>query len=313
VYILDANLEPVPVGVIGELYIAGAGVTAGYLGQAEKTAERFVKNPFADADSGAGKIMYRTGDLARYGADGNIEFLGRGDDQVKIRGFRIELGEIEAVLVRHAGVKQAVVLARAAAAEKAATEKDEPGEKRLLAYVVAHRNAALGSGAGAGSGGASAELTGEILRTYLKQELPDYMVPQAVMVLAKLPLNANGKIDRQALPEPEQLTAAKAYIAPRTAAEKAIAEIWAEVLRRKPDQISVDDNFFDLGGHSLLATQVISRIRERFSVEIPMRAMFDQPLVSGLAKTVEEAQSVPAGSDGDDMGIARVAREAYKA
>jgi len=315
VYILDANLEPVPVGVIGELYIAGAGVTAGYLGQAEKTAERFVKNPFAtSADSanpsGAGQIMYRTGDLARYGADGNIEFLGRGDDQVKIRGFRIELGEIEAVLARHAGVKQAVVLARAAAAEK---EEDAAGEKRLLAYVVAHRGAALGAGAGAGSGGASAEVTGEILRTYLKQELPDYMVPQAVMVLAKLPLNANGKIDRQALPEPEQLTAAKTYVAPRTATEKAIAEIWAEVLRRKPDQISVDDNFFDLGGHSLLATQVISRIRERFSVEIPMRAMFDQPLVSGLAKAVEEAQSVPAGSGGDDMGIARVAREAYKA
>jgi acyl carrier protein len=137
------------------------------------------------------------------------------------------------------------------------------------------------------------------------------MVPQAVMVLAKLPLNANGKIDRHALPEPEQLTAAKTYVAPRTTTEKAIAEIWAEVLRRTPGQISVDDNFFDLGGHSLLATQVISRIRERFSVEIPMRAMFDQPLVSGLAKAVEEAQSVPAGSDGD-MGIARVAREAYK-
>jgi amino acid adenylation domain-containing protein len=302
VYILDANLEPAPVGVIGELYIAGAGVTAGYLGQAEKTAERFVKNPFADADSAAGNIMYRTGDLARYGADGNIEFLGRGDDQVKIRGFRIELGEIEAVLARHPGVKQAVVLARAAAAEK---EKDEPGEKRLLAYVVAHRDAASGSGSGAG-------VTGETLRIYLKQELPDYMVPQAVMVLAKLPLNANGKIDRQALPEPEQLTAARTYTPPSTATEKAIAEIWAEVLRRTPDQISVDDNFFDLGGHSLLATQVISRIRERFSVEIPMRAMFDQPLVSGLAKAVEEAQSVPAGSDGD-MGIARVAREAYKA
>jgi amino acid adenylation domain-containing protein len=315
VYILDANLEPVPVGVIGELYIAGAGVTAGYLGQAEKTAERFVKNPFVNDAASAnasefGKIMYRTGDLARYGTDGNIEFLGRGDDQVKIRGFRIELGEIEAVLARHAGVKQAVVLARATAAEK---DKDEAGEKRLLAYVVAHRDTASGSSAGAGSGSASAELTGEILRAYLKQELPDYMVPQAVMVLAKLPLNANGKIDRQGLPEPEQLTAAKTYVAPSTATEKAIAEIWAEVLRRQPDQISVDDNFFDLGGHSLLATQVISRIRERFLVEIPMRAMFDQPLVSGLAKAVEEAQSVPAGSDGDDMGIARVAREAYKA
>src|SRR5450432_1627331 len=295
VYVLDANLEPVPVGVVGELYIAGAGVTAGYLGQAEKTAERFIKNPFV---TDANATMYRTGDLARYGADGNIEFLGRGDDQVKIRGFRIELGEIEAVLARHAGVKQVVVLAR----------EDSQGEKRLLAYVVANRGAASASGAGSG-----AEITGEILRTYLKQELPDYMVPQAVMVLAKLPLNANGKIDRQALPEPEQLTVARTYVAPRTATETAIAEIWAEVLRRKPDQISVYDNFFDLGGHSLLATQVISRIRERFSVEIPMRAMFDQPLVSGLAKAVEEAEPVSASGGDDDMGIARVAREAYKA
>jgi amino acid adenylation domain-containing protein len=294
VYILDANLEPAPVGVIGELYIAGAGVTAGYLGQAEKTAERFIANPFAaDSKSAAefGKIMYRTGDLARYGADGNIEFLGRGDDQVKIRGFRIELGEIEAVLARHPGVKQAVVLAR----------EDSQGEKRLLAYVVANRETS------------TEQVSGEILRAYLKQELPDYMVPQAVMVLQKLPLNANGKLDRQALPEPEQLTAARAYVAPRTATEKAIAEIWAEVLRRKPDQISVDDNFFDLGGHSLLATQVISRIRERFSVEIPMRAMFDQPLVSGLAKAVEAAEPVSAPGGDDDMGIARVAREAYKA
>jgi amino acid adenylation domain-containing protein len=313
VYILDANLEPAPVGVIGELYIAGAGVTAGYLGQAEKTAERFVKNPFATDSKSAdgtnsasefGKTMYRTGDLARYGADGNIEFLGRGDDQVKIRGFRIELGEIEAVLARHAGVKQAVVLAR----------EDSQGEKRLLAYVVAQRGAASSTGAGSSAGSsAAAEITGETLRGYLKQELPDYMVPQAVMVLQKLPLNTNGKIDRQALPEPEQLTAARTYVAPRTATEIAIAEIWAEVLRRKPDQISVDDNFFDLGGHSLLATQVISRIRERFSVEIPMRAMFDQPLVSGLAKAVEEAEPVSASGGDDDMGIARVAREAYKA
>jgi acyl carrier protein len=271
VYVLDANLEPVPVGVVGELYIAGAGVTAGYLGQAEKTAERFVKNPFAAEAgsanaSGAGKTMYRTGDLARYGADGNIEFLGRGDDQVKIRGFRIELGEIEAVLARHAGVKQAVVLAR----------EDAQGEKRLLGYVVANREPA-------------SAVTGETLRTYLKQELPDYMVPQAVMVLQKLPLNANGKIDRQALPEPEQLTAARAYVAPRTATEKAIAEIWAEVLRRKPDQISVDDNFFDLGGHSLLATQVISRIRRALSIELPLRTLFESPTVAALAQQAEKS------------------------
>jgi acyl-coenzyme A synthetase/AMP-(fatty) acid ligase/acyl carrier protein len=295
VYVLDANLEPVPIGVVGELYIAGAGVTAGYLGLAEKTSERFIPNPFAtDAAPGVGQTMYRTGDLARYGVDGNIEFLGRGDDQVKIRGFRIELGEIEAVLARHAAVKQVVVLAR----------EDSSGEKRLLAYVVANREA---SSAGSSSG----VVTGEELRTYLKQQVPDYMVPQAVMVLAKLPLNANGKIDRQELPEPEQAQAARAYIAPRTETEKTIVAIWAEVLRREPGQISVEDNFFDLGGHSLLATQVISRVRERFSVEVPMRAMFDQPLVRGLAQTVEQAKS--AGRDGDEVAIARVSREQYRA
>jgi amino acid adenylation domain-containing protein len=292
VYVLDPNLEPVPIGVIGELYIAGAGVTAGYLGQAEKTSERFVKNPFATENgSEFGTTMYRTGDLARYGADGNIEFLGRGDDQVKVRGFRIELGEIEAVLARHVGVKQVVVLAR----------EDAQGEKRLLAYVVPKREP-----------GSADPIAGEELRAYLKQQLPDYMVPQAVIILPKLPLNANGKIDRQALPEPEQAQAARAYVAPRTATEETMVAIWAEVLRREPGQISVDDNFFDLGGHSLLATQVISRVRERFSVEIPMRAMFDQPLASGLAEAVERARAVVAENEGG-TAIARVAREEYRA
>jgi acyl-CoA synthetase (AMP-forming)/AMP-acid ligase II/acyl carrier protein len=294
VYVLDANLEPVPVGVTGELYIAGAGVTAGYLGQSEKTSERFIQNPFAtDAGSEVGSTMYRTGDLARYGADGNVEFLGRGDDQVKVRGFRIELGEIEAVLARHSGVKQVVVLAR----------EDGQGEKRLLGYVVPSRESSSTGG----------PVTGEELRVYLKQQLPDYMVPQAVVVLAKLPLNANGKIDRQALPEPEQAQAARAYVAPRTATEETVVAIWAEVLRREPGQISVEDNFFDLGGHSLLATQVISRLRERFSVEIAMRAMFDQPLVSGLAEAVERARTVAAEDEEERMPIARVAREEYRA
>jgi amino acid adenylation domain-containing protein len=279
VYVLDQNLEPVPVGVTGELYIAGAGVTAGYLNQPGKTAERFLVNPFS-ADANA--KMYRTGDLARYGEGGEIEFLGRGDDQVKVRGFRIELGEIEAVLARHAGVKQALVLAR----------ENEQGEKRLLAYVVAQAK----------------ELTGEDLREHLKQELPDYMVPQAIAILAKFPLTPNGKIDRNALPEPEQATAKRAYIAPRTETEKKIAEIWAEVLRRQIDTISIDDNFFDLGGHSLMATQVVSRIRERFSLAIPMRAMFDRPTIARLGETVTEAQDTP----DEDLSIAAVSREAYR-
>jgi len=268
-YILDANLEPVPIGVIGELYIAGAGVTAGYLGQPEKTSERFVKNPFAGENSSeAGKTMYRTGDLARYGVDGNVEFLGRGDDQVKVRGFRIELGEIEAVLARHAGVKQVVVLAR----------EDAQGEKRLLAYVVPSREQA-----------SAGPVTGDELRGYMKQQLPDYMVPQAVVILSKLPLNANGKIDRQGLPEPEQAQAARAYVAPRTATEETVVAIWAEVLRRKPGQISVDDNFFDLGGHSLLATQVISRVRKALNIELPLRTLFESPTAATLAVQAEKA------------------------
>src|SRR6266496_3828314 len=267
VYVLDQNLEPVPVGVIGELYIAGAGVTAGYLGQPEKTAERFLQNPFS---TDAQAKMYRTGDLARYGEDGNLEFLGRGDDQVKIRGFRIELGEIESVLARHPAVKQVVVLAR----------EDERGDKRLLAYVVPSR-------------GQVAEVHGEDLRSYLKQQLPDYMVPQAVILLPKLPLTANGKIDRNALPQPEQAQT-KTYIAPRTATEQKVVEIWAEVLRRDKSQISGDDNFFDLGGHSLLATQVISRIRRALKIELPLRTLFESPSVARLAAEADKASSTAA-------------------
>jgi amino acid adenylation domain-containing protein len=283
VYVLDQNLEPVPTGVTGELYIAGAGVTAGYLGQAEKTAERFVRNPFSND---AKAKMYRTGDLARYGEDGNLEFLGRGDDQVKVRGFRIELGEIEAVLGRHAAVKQAFVLAK----------EDAQGEKRLLGYVVASKDAA-------------ANFSGEELRTYLKQELPEYMVPQAIVILPKLPLNANGKIDRKALPEPDQAQP-KTYLAPRSESERTITEIWAEVLRKPKDRISVDDNFFDLGGHSLLATQVISRIRSRFRVEIAMRSVFEQPTIEGLALAVEQSETA---GEPLSMGISALDREAYRA
>src|SRR5581483_9473728 len=285
IYILDPNLEPVPVGVAGELYIAGAGVTAGYLGQPEKTAERFLRNPFS-ADAGA--RMYRTGDLARYLEDGKVEFLGRGDDQVKVRGFRIELGEIEAALRRQAGVKQAAVVARESA----------PGEKRLLGYVVLNREPADG-------------LTGEKLREQLRQQLPDYMVPQAVLVLPKLPLTSNGKLDRQALPEPEQAGQSRAYVAPRNPTEQTIAAIWAEVLRREATKISVEDNFFDLGGHSLLATQVVSRLRERFSVEVPVRSMFDQPTIARLAQVVAQAEE--SSADSDDMFITPVSREAYRA
>ena len=280
VYILDQNLEPVPVGVTGELYIGGAGVTAGYLKQPEKTAERFIQNPFC---SDRAATMYRTGDLARYLEGGEIEFQGRGDDQVKIRGFRIELGEIEAALGRHAGVKQALVLAR----------EDEQGDKRLLGYVVAQGK----------------ELRGEELREYLKQEVPDYMVPQAIAVLAKFPLTANGKIDRAALPEPQTAQAQRAYVAPRNETEQKIAAIWAEVLRRELATISIEDNFFDLGGHSLMATQVVSRIRERFALEIPMRAMFERPTIARLGEVVSQACDA---SEEEDLSIVAVSREGYR-
>ena len=294
VYILDQNLEPAPVGVTGELYIAGAGVTAGYIGQAEKTAERFVRNPFS---TDATARMYRTGDVARYLEDGNIEFLGRGDDQVKIRGFRIELGEIEAVLGQHHGVKQAVVMARA-------QNGDASGDKRLVGYVVLHADAV------AGKPGTS-PITPDSLKQHLQQYLPEYMVPQALVFLPKLPLNANGKLDRQALPEPEQAQAQKAYVAPRTPTEKTIAEVWAEVLRRPLDKISLHDNFFDLGGHSLLATQVVSRLRQRLMVEIPMRAIFDKPTLSGLAESVEKSETIAV--DAEPITITRAPREAYRA
>jgi amino acid adenylation domain-containing protein len=272
-YILDANLELVPIGVTGELYIAGAGVTAGYLGQAEKTAERFVKNPFASG-SEVEATMYRTGDLARYGTDGNVEFLGRGDDQVKIRGFRIELGEIEAVLARHGGVKQAVVLAR----------EDAQGEKRLLAYVVASRESSSSGGPVTGP------LAGEDLRAYLKQHVPDYMVPQAVVVLAKLPLNANGKIDRQALPEPEQAPAAREIIGPRNEIEQALLKVWQRVLNKQ--QVGVTDNFFELGGHSLMAVQLMGEIKKDIGKEIPLASLFQGATIEYLAHLLEGEESV---------------------
>jgi len=259
VYILEGQRQPVPVGVAGELYIAGAGVARGYVNRPDWTGERFVADPFWPA----GGRMYRTGDLARYGANRQVEFLGRNDDQVKVRGFRIELGEIEAALREHASVRQAAVLAR---------EDGRGGEKRLVAYVVVDRAQPVSS---------------EQLRQHLRERLPEPMLPAAIARLDKLPLTANGKLDRQALPDPEQATP-REYVAPRTASEEVIAAIWAEVLGR--DRISRDDNFFDLGGHSLLATQVISRLRRAFAVDLPLRSLFDSPSVAGLAREIDTAK-----------------------
>jgi amino acid adenylation domain-containing protein len=259
VYILDSHREPVPPGVTGELYIGGDGVTAGYLNQPELTAERFLPDPFAKTGS-----LYRTGDLARFLPDGNVQFLGRVDDQVKIRGFRIELGEIEAALRSHGTVAQAVTLAR----------PDSHGNVRLVAYVVPQS-------------GSSADAN--VLRDHLKGLLPDYMVPSALVVLPKLPLNANGKVDRQNLPEPEEsVNLASVFVAPRTPIEIVIAGIWAEVLHR--DQVGANDNFFEIGGHSLLATQVISRVRRNLEFDPPLRVLFESPTVAALASWIDEAR-----------------------
>jgi amino acid adenylation domain-containing protein len=259
VYVLDAHGRALPVGVAGELCVGGAGVGRGYLARPGMTAERFVPDPYAP---GAGARMYRTGDRARRRADGAIEFLGRVDDQVKIRGFRIEPGEVGAALARHPGIREAVVVART-----------EGGETRLAAYFVPAADAPD-----------AAEL-----RAWLRRGLPDAMVPSAFVALDALPLTANGKVDRRALPAPAWADASAAGAAPRTPAEEVLAGLWAELLGA--DRIGPDDDFFALGGHSLLATRMLSAIRRRFGVEVPVRALFEAPTLAGLAARIVQAQA----------------------
>jgi amino acid adenylation domain-containing protein len=261
VYVLDRTLQPVPIGVAGELYIGGMGLARGYLHRPDLTAERFLPHPFSPEP---GARLYQTGDLARYLPDGTIEFLGRRDQQVKIRGFRIEPGEIEAVLTHHPAVREAVVLAR----------EDKPGDKQLVAYVVPQQKQTF---------------TGRELRGFLQQKLPEYMVPAVFVMVEALPLTPNGKVDRRALPPPEQLRpdVEQAFVAPRTPTEEVVAGLWAQVLGI--EQVGVEDNFFELGGHSLLATQVLSRLRNAFHIELPLRALFEAPTVAGLAQRIEAA------------------------
>ncbi|MCP2012820.1 amino acid adenylation domain-containing protein, partial [Duganella violaceipulchra] len=252
-YILDANRQPVPIGVVGELYVGGAGVARGYLNRPELTAERFLDDPFAGE---AGARMYKTGDLGRFLADGSIDYLGRNDFQVKIRGFRIELGEIEARLSACAGVREAVVLAR----------EDQPGDKRLVAYIVAQ---------------AGAEPEAGQLRLELGCTLSDYMVPSAFVTLDAFPLTPNGKLDQKALPAPDgDAYARRGYEAPEGETEEGLAEIWRELF--KLEQVGRHDNFFELGGHSLLAVALIERMRQ-VGMQIDVRTLFGTPTIAALA------------------------------
>jgi hypothetical protein len=243
--------------VAGELHIGGVGLARGYHNRPELTAEKFIPNPFS-AEPGA--RLYKTGDRARYLPDGNIEYLGRLDHQVKIRGFRIELGEIEAQLNQHPAVRAAAVLAR----------EDTPGDKRLVAYVVA-RNESV----------SAAEL-----RTHLQLKLPHYMLPAAFVMLKTLPLTPTGKVDRKALPPPESCGCdpVQAYVAPRNPIEEVIAGIFQKVL--KLDRVGIQENFFHLGGHSLIATQVISRVRHVFDVDLSFRSVFESPTVEGMTSSL---------------------------
>ncbi|MBC7574446.1 MAG: amino acid adenylation domain-containing protein, partial [Herminiimonas sp.] len=261
IYLLDANLNPVPMGAAGELHIAGVGLARGYINRPDLTADKFIANPFGVP----GARMYKSGDLARYLADGSIEYLGRIDNQVKIRGLRIELGEIESALAAQEGIRDVLVLAR----------EDVPGQQHLVAYLVGAVNA-------------------EQLRGVLLQSLPEYMVPAHFVQLDAFPLTSNGKVDRKALPAPDMAANAAAYVAPRTAEEITTAAIWADVLQL--EQVGVHDNFFELGGHSLLATQVVSRLRAAFGTDIPLRALFEAPTVELLARRVgeEKANAAPA-------------------
>ncbi|MEH1843055.1 MAG: amino acid adenylation domain-containing protein [Nostoc sp.] len=261
IYILDENLQPVPVGESGELYIGGIGLARGYLNRPELTREKFIFHPFS---SEVGARLYKTGDLARFLPDGNIEFLGRIDYQVKIRGFRIELGEIEAILRQHPSLTETLVIAR----------EDVPGNKQLVAYIIANPE----------------QIPSQVeLRRFLQGRLPEYMVPASFVFLDNLPLNPNGKIDRRALPAPHtsDLALSTNFIPPQNATEEVLASIWVKVLRL--EQVGIHDNFFELGGHSLLATQVMSRVRQAFQIEMPLQILFENPTIASLAQAMPTA------------------------
>lgn len=280
-YLLDAHLSLAPIGVSGELYLGGVGLARGYLNHPELSAERFVPHPFS---SQPGERLYRSGDLARYRKDGQLEYLGRVDQQVKLRGYRIELGEIETVLSEHAGVQDCVVVAIG-----------ERGEQQLAAYVVARAN-------GDGNGRLGPEL-----RRHLQERLPHYMVPAWIEEFVSLPLTANGKIDRRALPAPGEIAEEREERA-LTPVEEVVAGAWCEVLGIS--RVGADEDFFKLGGHSLLATRIVSRLRDIFNVELPLRTLFNNPTVAGVAEAIEQTRQNGAAQARPRIG--RAARDSFR-
>jgi acyl-coenzyme A synthetase/AMP-(fatty) acid ligase/acyl carrier protein len=281
-YVVDKKQQPVPVGVPGELFIAGDKLARGYLNRPALTAERFVENPFSTA---SGSRAYRTGDLVRYLRDGRLEYLGRLDNQIKLRGFRIELGEVEAMLESDPAVAKAVAVVRELA----------PGDSRLIAYVVAVPGVELNLGR---------------VRTTARRVLPQYMLPSAIVPLDAFPLTRNGKIDRKALPVPEIVeSVATVYVAPRTLTEEGVAAAWRDVLRR--ERVGVHDNFFELGGHSLIAMRIMSRMQEVFGVRLPLNAVLEWPTVEQLAAKIDERRTSGA-SEVAEVPIARAARVATR-
>jgi amino acid adenylation domain-containing protein/non-ribosomal peptide synthase protein (TIGR01720 family) len=260
IYLLDSQLQPVPIGVVGELFVGGMNLARGYLGRADLTAERFLPHPLSQH---GGERLYKTGDLARYQTDGVLEYLGRQDHQVKIRGYRVELEEIESLLHQHADVREAVVL----------VYEEAGGDKEIVAYVIPKQEHSL---------------TTNQLRVYLQSKVPDYMVPSSFMLLETLPLTPNGKVDRRTLPHPVSVRPELdvAFVSPRTPAEEVVAGIWTEILG--VEHIGIYDNFFQLGGHSLRAVQVISRVRDAFQVEVPLQSLFERPTVDGLVRELAQ-------------------------
>jgi acyl carrier protein len=262
-WVLDRQMQLVPAGVAGELYIGGDGLAREYLGRPELTAEMFVPHPYS---TNPGARLYRTGDLVRYLSDGNLDFLKRRDHQVKIRGFRVELGEIKAALDQYWAIIESVVIDR----------DDLGGGTRLVGYIVPEEGV---------------EPTTAELYAFLKEKIPTYMIPSIFVTIDKIPLTPNGKVNRRELPVPEfnDDAATASFVAPRTPVEETLAGIWCETLG--VSQVGVESNFFNLGGHSLLATRVISQIREKFGVELPLRVLFESPTIAALAQHLDTAQS----------------------